>query len=201
MPFVRNNEPFVCSNGAHVDPFVSFYMPFVRFARGFTLIELFVTIVVVSIIAGIALPSFRPMLQNMRIRSEASDLAAAINLGRSEAIKLQTAVIICVRSGTTETCGAGSNWASGWLLFVDKNGDGNYAEANDLMLRAREAVPGGLTLTNNLATTPGSLMIAASGKPAIGGSFRICDNRAGTHGRLVDVARTGRVNVSQTSCP
>jgi type IV fimbrial biogenesis protein FimT len=200
MPFVRKIKPFVYARTACVGPFVNKYVPFVRYYRGFTLIELFVTIVVVSIVAAIALPSFRPMLQNMRIRSEASDLAAAINLGRSEAIKLQTVVILCVRSGTTETCGAGSNWASGWLLFVDKNGDGNYAEANDLMLRAREAMPAGVTLTNSL-TAPNSLPITAAGKPTTTGSFKICDNRAGTHGRLVDVARTGRVNVSQTSCP
>ncbi len=69
-----------------------------RVARGFTLIELMITVVVVGILAAIAYPSYQTYMQKVR-RSEAQQLMTAIS-------SRQAQYIIDAR-GYTETIGAG----------------------------------------------------------------------------------------------
>ena len=62
---------------------------------GFTLVELMVTVVIVAIVLGLAAPSFQDMLRQNRAVSLVNELAASINLARSEAIKRGTRVTVC----------------------------------------------------------------------------------------------------------
>lgn len=78
-------------------------------ARGFTLIELMVTIAVLAIISAIALPSFREMIIRMTVTSTTNELVGAINLARMEAVKRGTDVAVKSTSG-------GSDWSSGWSV-------------------------------------------------------------------------------------
>lgn len=55
--------------------------------RGFTLIELVVTVAVLGILTTMALPSFRSFLASQRIKTASFDLMSMITIARSEAIK------------------------------------------------------------------------------------------------------------------
>jgi len=88
--------------------------------RGFTLIELMVTLTVAAIILGIAAPNMRTFILNNRISSAANDLLRSIQTARTEAPKRQQFVVICMTANGT-SC-ATSNYI-GWIVFEDTNKD------------------------------------------------------------------------------
>ncbi len=88
-----------------------------RHARGFTLIELIMTMVVLAIAAAIAIPNFTTQIRNNQSRALGEEFATALNFARSEAIKRGQFVSICASDNAQTGCA--SDWTNGWLVFVD----------------------------------------------------------------------------------
>lgn len=78
-------------------------MKHARNARGFSLLELLITLTIVAIVAAFALPSLNSILQRGEQRAALSELIAIINLSRNTAIQEQTAVTLCP-IGTNSKC-------------------------------------------------------------------------------------------------
>lgn len=87
-----------------------------RKARGFTLIELMIAIVVLSILITLAIPSFGSFLANGRSTTMANDLIFSLKFARSEAIKRGGRVVVCPRSGEGECSASADDWGNGWLV-------------------------------------------------------------------------------------
>lgn len=83
--------------------------------RGFTLIELMVTIAVLAIVIAIAAPSFTSVIQSNRTTALNQEMLGAIQLARSEAVKRRKEVIIC-RTENQAVCTNGADWSAGWLI-------------------------------------------------------------------------------------
>jgi len=96
--------------------------------KGFTLIELMITLVVLGILLLVAVPNFGSFVAQSRVDAVKSKLVSSIALARSEAIKRGAQVVICRRSAGSNTC-AGTNvagaadWSNGWLVYLDENAD------------------------------------------------------------------------------
>lgn len=78
-------------------------------ARGFTLVELMITLAVAAILAMIAAPSFRHLLVTSRLTSVNNDLAADLQFARSEAVARQVNIAVAASAGT---------WQNGWNVEV-----------------------------------------------------------------------------------
>ncbi len=88
-----------------------------RFTRGFTIIELMVTIAVLAIVVSIAAPSFSNILRENRTVAMTNELQGALQLARSEAVKRRSNVVICRRNAAGTACDNSTDWAAGWLIL------------------------------------------------------------------------------------
>jgi type IV fimbrial biogenesis protein FimT len=79
--------------------------------RGATLIELVITIVVLSILLFAALPSFTVWLQNTQIRTAAEGILSGLQLARTESVRRNERVELRMDAG------------SGWTVSVVASGE------------------------------------------------------------------------------
>jgi type IV fimbrial biogenesis protein FimT len=96
--------------------------------KGFTLIELMITVVVLAVLVAIAGPAFYDTIKRNEVRTQASQIVASLNLARSTAVRRNHPVTMCASSDSTSalvpSCGAGVTWMDGWVVFLDRDEDG-----------------------------------------------------------------------------
>ncbi len=112
--------------------------------KGFTLIEMMVTVIVASVLLAIAVPSFRDMIRRNQVTSASNALLADLSYARTEAITRGNVVSICPSSDGS-TCADDTTYDAGWLVYSYKPGQGEVATAyddgdtNNLLLRSTGA--------------------------------------------------------------
>ena len=153
--------------------------------RGFTLIELMMTLVIAGILLTVAVPSFSEMIKNSRLTTEINELVTILNYGRTEAIKRGVDVTVC-KSNTGTSCAG--NWEDGWVAFVDLNDDGAI-DTGETILR----IHGALSTGNTLAFPRNRISYSAQGF-AVGftGTFVLCDDRGAPEAKGEVISNTGR---------
>ncbi len=169
-------------------------------SKGFTLIELMVTVTLVAIALALGVPSFTTFQRNAELTSAANSLIATINATRGEAMKRGMRAMMVPADG--------ANWNSGWVAFVDKNQSQAYEVGSDITISTGDPSPAYLSVTGNGPagdTTP-YIMYDASGYSKVkGGGFGaltltiarndVAGNALAKQTRRIKIASTGRLRV------
>lgn len=174
-----------------------------RYQRGFTVIELMITLVVMGIVFAIVAPNFNQQIQNNRTVSLAEELVGAINYARAEALRRGGYVSVCASSNGT-SC-TGGDWGDGVIVAAD-------GAANDT------ADPTGLTVLRvwpdfgdraeiSEANSKEFIRYLGSGRMALvdNNAFVMTVKYEGCNGddagRTVTVGVSGMVSVERSACP
>ncbi|HEU0306554.1 MAG TPA: GspH/FimT family pseudopilin [Lysobacter sp.] len=127
-------------------------------ARGFTLVELMITLTVLGILVSFALPSLGRMIRDQRVKTATSDFYASIAFARSESIKRAADVAM--------TPNDASNWALGWKV-VDSSA--NDLKVQDALAGVNATGPASLTYRRDgrLSGTASEFVLSANGDSTV----------------------------------
>lgn len=167
--------------------------------KGFTLIEMLVTVALVAILATVAVPSFADLIRNGRATTQTNELISALYLARSEAITRAQPVSVCA-SSTGSACTGAASWSEGWIVFVDRGGiPGDFDSSSDELLRIYPALGNG----SSLGSSAGFLRYRADGALDVTAAVKFTLRQPVCHPgtpRDIRVSPVGRAAVSKPAC-
>jgi len=178
--------------------------------RGFTLLELMVTVLILAIISAFAAPSFNNLIRHTRIDSNTTKIRSALNYARSEAVNLGSTVTVC-SSTDFETCDGDEQWESGWIVFWDIDAGGDFdgdatitpcETGKDCLLRVWDALPDGADLLE--ANDESFVTFTAQGAVFDAKNFSLdltMPECAAGEMRTLSLNAIGRLAVSTGDCP
>jgi type IV fimbrial biogenesis protein FimT len=183
------------------------------FQRGYTLVEMMVVLGIAAIIASIAIPSYRGMMNTSRVSDSATSLHGALMLARTEALKRNGRVVVCKISNVvptpparpacdgTPSTRANMGWANGWMTFVDPNGNSTLDANEELIFvqnnLAKNAVDGAIVPS----VAQELIVFGAMGQSFMAMNFVLSGADASLD-RAVCIAAGGRVRVGKApNCP
>lgn len=165
-------------------------------SKGFTLIELMLTISIASILLAVAVPGYQSIMRESRLTTQANELMTSLYYARSEAVKRSVRVTIC-KSADGSSCN-GSNWQDGWIVFSDA-GTAGTVDAGDEGLRVFPGLKGstlttGSNFANWISYLPNGRSQGSGNLP--NGTFNLCNQASG---RNINVNNAGRPRVEKVS--
>lgn len=173
--------------------------------RGVTLIELMVTVAVAVILMSVAAPAMQSFVAARAASGAADDLWQALRLARSESLKRLAPVTICATNdpnAASPNC-HGSDWKSGWLIFVDNDRDVDVG-AHEVVLRVGSPTSkvGGLAEDSAAAAVTFEANGLAGGVMKFTVTPRVADTSSSTYTsnvRHVCVTVAGQIQVKKGS--
>lgn len=176
-----------------------------RTNRGFTLIELIVTVSVLAILTALAAPNFADFMRRNAVETQANEFLGALRVARATAISQSRFVSICPSknaSAAEPVCEDSNDYSVGWIMYTSSASRTAYA-ATDKLVRVAPAVTNVSLLAQDVgkivtfdargASTAGTLSVflcAKRGGDAVGQS----NIRAA--GRRFDIQASGRSGVT-----
>jgi type IV fimbrial biogenesis protein FimT len=110
-------------------------MEFNSHIKGFSLVELMITIAIAAILMALAAPGFRDLIVSNRLTSDVNGYISLINYARSEAISRNQSVVVCPRNPANISCSNTQFWNENEIqVFIDANGN-NDRNATDVLLK------------------------------------------------------------------
>jgi type IV fimbrial biogenesis protein FimT len=174
--------------------------------QGFSLIELIITIAIMTILITVAIPGFQSTLMRMNASSIADTLIASLNFARSEAISRNERVALCASLDGLACDATAADWNAGWLIFRPAASVG----LGTIRYKRVEANDANIELGGNNART---IIFKSSGEgffslpsPIVGATFAFttqitgCDNPQLNVRRVISVALSGNITVVREAC-
>ena len=195
--------------------------------NGFTVTEFMTMLLITVFIFGIGRPAYIEFIDNNRVIAATNEVAAAIHLARSEAIKRRANVTLCPSANWNAeipACDGTGSFADGWIIFTDCTqtpppvntcgAPNSIVDMFDTVLTTHGPLDN--NIADNFTTNPGTptyISFSATGFPrtiiSMGitpkNDFQICDHR-GNHdvgdgvaaGRWLRISAIGRPQIYST---
>lgn len=154
---------------------------------GFSLIELLLGLAVAAVLLMAGVPAFRTTLADARRTAAVNAIVRAIHGARIAAATRGVDAVLC-RSGDGRQCRATGNWAGGFIVFA--NGDGDNPPRVDpgepVLLVGEPYLRGSITANRS------AFVLRPPGRRSVNGTFVVCDARGLRAARVVVVSTGGR---------
>lgn len=158
-----------------------------------------IVMVIIAVLLAVGVPSFRDATLGSKLSGYANSLVASVRTARSEAIKRNATVSVCMSTNGT-SCATAGTWEQGWIvmcptsdsLVCDSSGTGT------LVITHQQALPSGFKVTE--ASSTSTIAFKPMGISSTSYVFTVCrSDPVGTQERVVNVYSTGRTSVSRTT--
>jgi type IV fimbrial biogenesis protein FimT len=121
-------------------------------SAGFTLVELMVTLSLLAIIVGLAVPGLQTLVTSNRVSTLANEFTSGLSYARGQAVNKNMCTTMCISANTTAanpTCSPTlTNWSSGWIILADPDCNGGGNGVRDELLQVYEGRASGPTLAS-----------------------------------------------------
>jgi type IV fimbrial biogenesis protein FimT len=166
-------------------------------SKGFTLIELMVTMAVVAVLLSAGVPTFSALIKNNRLVTENYALRTVLSAARSEAQTQRTTVTVC-RSANGLNCSTG-DWGAGYMAFIDLDNDRQLDEEDgEQLLQSRVQDSSNVVVRYSRAS---DVLLFNSNGNAVdsNGTFTFCDDRGAEKARGLIVSAVGALRAAVAS--
>ena len=169
-------------------------------ASGFTLVELSITLVVAAVLLALGLPAFQELQERSQVQATLHLLTSQLALARMAAVTRNSPVVVCPSAGTgTNECLGGTDWSTGWLTFIDPDGN-RHPDRYEDVLRDDPALRGRHGITIQSTSGRSHLRYHPDGSsPGTNLTLRLC--RDGWLLGSVVVSNVGRSRTHRPSSP
>ena len=162
--------------------------------KGFSLIELVVTLSIAAVLISYALPSIYEIKSNKILKNERDRLMVSFAYARSYAISQQKQVVVCP-SLSGQSCDNQSKWNQGWIIFDDTNMN-RVLDSDEILLQFENQMDDSVMATssiyrskirfNNIGFAPGTNV-----------SINFCDRRGPEFAQSLIINNAGRIKQSK----
>jgi type IV fimbrial biogenesis protein FimT len=158
---------------------------------GYTLMEVLIALTVVVILASVAVPGYEVIQNRSRVNADWNNLHTALNEARTAAVTRGVRVGICPSADGTS---CGEDWSQGWLVFEDRNGNGQRDAGEEILRVARALEPNSLTVRRANGDALDFIGFNNRGFATASSTFTLCDrNNEASRARAVLLLNSGRV--------
>lgn len=146
-------------------------------AKGFSLIELMVALIILSILVGLAVPGFLDFLRRQKVSSSANSALAMLQYARSEAIKRQSGIEVNFVADST-----------GWTIEVRRD------DTDELLRTLRKDD------TQTLWSGTNRVLFDLRGRPAAASCMELAVEGDSSLNRQISVLSGGKIAVKEGNC-
>jgi type IV fimbrial biogenesis protein FimT len=154
------------------------------------LIETLFVLLLLALFCVVAASSLRWVQRKIQIQAAAEDLLNTVLTARTEALRREKRVTVCVAQTLTTQCdkltvtsgGLAASWQQGWLMFVDDNSNAVW-DSGEVLLQQHKALTTDISATGNV-TVNRYISFGANGRPLLlnggfqAGTLTVCEHLA-----------------------